>query len=81
MVGTTKAIISHFRRSHGRTPTADEIQKVLSNTADKKFRNKRKKKRKIRGTPSDNFVDKDIEHNVRWSGVIQAGAPGLGKRR
>jgi hypothetical protein len=80
LAGASKVIIAHFRSSHGRAPTSEEIQKVLSNTTDKKFLNKRKK-RKVRGTPSDKFVDKDIEHNVRWSKIIQAGAPGLGKKR
>lgn len=80
LIGTTIAITAHFRRSHGRAPTSVEIQKVLANTTDKKFRAKQKKP-KGRGTPSDKFIDKDIEHNVRWSKVVQAGAPGLGKKR
>ena len=78
--GTAEAIISHFKHEHGRSPTTEEITRILLNKKTPKLLKKRKKS-KVRGMPSSRFVDPDAEHNIRWSKVIQGGAPGLGKKK
>lgn len=78
--GTTEAITIHFKNEHGRYPTAEEITRILSNTKKVKLLKKRKKS-KVRGMPSSRFVDPDAEHNIRWSKIIQGGAPSLGKKK
>lgn len=81
LIGTQEKVVAHFRREHGRAPTADEIARTLSNTKKRVVQKVKKKKRKVFAMPSDKCVDPEVEHNARWKYVIQAGAPGLGKKK
>ncbi len=40
-----------------------------------------KKRSVVRASPKNEFCEKEQEHERRWRNIIQAGSPGLGKRR
>lgn len=70
-------MVAHFEANHHRSPTKEEIEKVFANSSKKMFR---RPKRRVKSAPSGKHPDRDLEHEKRWRNVIQAGAPGLGKR-
>ena len=62
LLATPKVISAHFESAHGRAPTDEEVKLVLSNTIEKKFRGKKRrksKKRKVR--PSYEDIQRDKE--------------------
>jgi hypothetical protein len=75
---TERAVVTHFKAYHSRSPTKEEIEIVLANSSNTMFK---RSKRRVKSAPSGKYPERDLEHENRWRNIIQAGAPSLGKRR
>lgn len=62
MLAMPEVISAHFKNTHGRAPTDEEVRFVLSNTIEKKFRSKKRRKSKKRNNrPSYDDIQRDKE--------------------
>lgn len=62
LLAKPKVISAHFESAHGRAPTDEEVKRVLSNTIEKKFRGKKRRKSKSRKVrPSYEDIQRDKE--------------------
>ena len=66
----------HYRLAHHHEPSEKLLAHVLGNTySEAKWHAKRKY------AVAGSSASAELDHEKRWSGVIQGGAPGSGKRR
>ena len=56
MLAMPEVISAHFKNTHGRAPTDEEVRFVLSNTIEKKYKSKKRNNR-----PSYDDIQRDKE--------------------
>ena len=77
MLATQEVICAHFRSAHGRDPTDEEVKFALSNTVDKKFRGKKRRK-KVRASYEDVQKGKERQDAMKYR---VSGSYGTSKKR
>lgn len=73
-----EAVARHLEYAHPSLISEALVEKIFANTSKKRFK---KRKKKVKACPTGSFPDEQEVHERRWSRIISAGAPGLGKRR
>ena len=88
MLASEAVVKRHLKRDHDVDPTAEEVNAILKNSLPEKEQRARVRtvaakgrRNRARGLPLGTGLDHTDEHERRWRRTIQAGAPGLGKRK